>query len=108
MGLPSSWLGQPWYAVLLGIPEEAREYYRSVLRRKRSITSAPTVRIDTIHGVKGAEADHVLLLTDQTARTVQGMLREPDHEHRVFYVGCTRAKASVQIVAPQGADGYSL
>jgi superfamily I DNA/RNA helicase len=56
--------------------------------------------------VKGQEADHVVLHTDLTRKIVEQM---GDGEHRVFYVGATRARHSLTIVAPENAAlGYSI
>jgi len=59
----------------------------------------PTVRLSTIHGAKGMEADHVVLYTGMTQRVMDGMVVEPDAEHKVFYVGVTRARCTLDIVS---------
>lgn len=91
----------PWFEALTGIPAERRDYYLACLRRGEKLTKPPRIRIETIHGVKGAEADHVLLCTDLSHRTAHSFRLAPDHEHRVFYVGATRALQSLHLVAPQ-------
>ncbi|MDG2339398.1 MAG: ATP-dependent helicase [Gammaproteobacteria bacterium] len=63
--------------------------------------SAPRIRISTIHGAKGGEAENVLLFTDMARRTYDSSLSEPDDERRVFYVGATRAKESLVVVRPR-------
>lgn len=90
-----------WHEALVGIPTEDRIYYTSLLRRKESLTKPPRIHINTIHGVKGGEADNVLLMTDMTDRTFQGMQTNYDAEARVFYVGATRAKHRLEIIMPQ-------
>jgi DNA helicase-2/ATP-dependent DNA helicase PcrA len=97
-----------WHEALTGIEESKREYYISCLRRGEKLTQAPRVRVETIHGVKGAEADNVLLLTDLSAKTEKSFQLEPDTEHRVFYVGVTRAKRNLHIVAPQTSMSYYI
>jgi superfamily I DNA/RNA helicase len=97
-----------WHDALVRIPLEDREYYLACLRRGEKLTEPPRVRIETIHGAKGAEADNVLLVTDLTYRTHRGYELDPDSEHRVLYVGLTRASASLYMVAPQTAYGYPL
>lgn len=62
----------------------------------------PRHHIDTIHGVKGGEADHVVVLSDTTARISdqeRGSQLVQDDEHRIFYVAATRAKSSLWIAA---------
>ena len=58
----------------------------------------PNIRLSTIHGSKGREADRVVLLTAQTQRTVEGAIRDPRAEAMVWYVGVTRARESLDIV----------
>lgn len=107
-------LNMSWNVALSGIPVERVEYYVECLRRKEKLLdrdgqpASPRVRIETIHGVKGAQADHVLILSDISNRTLQGYEREPDNEHRVFYVGVTRAKESLHIVYPHTARSYEI
>ena len=97
-----------WHDALIKIPLDDREYYLACRRRGEHLTEDPRIRIDTIHGSKGAEADHVLLLTDLTYRVQRGYEREPDNEHRVFFVGATRARESLTLVVPQTAYGYAI
>jgi DNA helicase-2/ATP-dependent DNA helicase PcrA len=99
---------RPWYEALTGIDEERRAFYLSCLRRGEKLTAAPRVRIETIHGVKGAEADHVVLLTDLSHRTARSFRKAPDNEHRVFYVGATRALQALHVVEPQSDLYYSV
>lgn len=97
-----------WYESLLGIDPSDASYYRAVLRRGGDLDAIPKFHINTIHGVKGGEADHVLLLTDQAERTNKAAYKQPDDEHRVFYVGVTRAKQSLTLVTPQGLNSYQI
>jgi superfamily I DNA/RNA helicase len=98
----------PWHVALVGIDQERRDYYVSCLRRGERLTAPARVRIETIHGVKGAEADNVMLMTDMSARTARGYERAPDNEHRVFYVGATRARNTLHVLAPQTGTGYAF
>jgi DNA helicase-2/ATP-dependent DNA helicase PcrA len=66
------------------------------------------VRISTIHSAKGDEADNVVLMPDMTPRTYEGYQEDPDNEHRVFYVGVTRAKERLFICQPMGNRYYEL
>ncbi len=95
-----------WFDGLRRIPVETREYYQRCLRNGDQLDKPPRIRIDTIHGVKGAEADNVLVLSDYSSRTEKGFYLEPDNEHRVFYVAATRARQTLWIVQPQTARSY--
>lgn len=66
------------------------------------------VFIGTIHSVKGGEADNVVISSDVSYRSYQGMDANPDAETRVFYVGITRAKKSLYIIQPQTNMSFYL
>lgn len=97
-----------WHDALIRIPLGDREYYLACMRRGEKLTRTPRVRIETIHGAKGAEAENTLLMTDLTYRTQRGYELDPDSEARVFYVGLTRAAERLVLVAPQSAYGYPI
>ena len=89
-----------WYEALDKIDPKRREYYIMLLKRGENLSHEPRIKVSTIHGVKGGEASHVLLLTDVAPRTYREMHTLPDDEIRVFYVAVTRARDSLHIVQP--------
>lgn len=97
-----------WHDALTGIGVEDREYYLTIMRRGGKLTDDARVRVDTIHGSKGAEAEGVVLVTDMTYRTHKALELDPDSEHRVFYVGTTRASNRLVLAEPQTAYGYRI
>ena len=98
-----------WHEALVKISEETREYLIALLRRKTKLSQRPRIRLSTIHGAKGGEADHVLLLMDLSPKFAKEYARNPDNVHRLFYVGITRAKQSLHLVLPKHAEkGFRL
>lgn len=97
-----------WHDAFVNVEVEEREFMLACLRRGESLTEPPRLKIETIHGAKGQEAEHVLLLTDTTARVTRGLELDPDSEHRVFYTGVTRAKEHLCVVEPRGPHGYQI
>jgi len=58
----------------------------------------PRIKLSTIHGAKGGEADNVVLFTDLTTAALK---ERGDDIHRVFYVGVTRTRQNLYIVEPE-------
>ena len=98
-----------WHEALDKIGEDKRDYIIAALRRGRKLRGDIPVKLSTIHGAKGGEADHVMLLTDLSSRFTAEYAANPDAIHRMFYVGITRAKKSLHIVMPKNLDkGFRL
>jgi DNA helicase-2/ATP-dependent DNA helicase PcrA len=92
---------QPWFDALDRAKIEDREYIRAALARGDKPSERPRVVVSTVHGSKGAEADHVVVLKDMAKRTHLEMQKNPDDEVRVWYVAVTRAKRRLTIVESQ-------
>ncbi|QGH72169.1 MAG: rep helicase/DNA complex [Caudovirales sp. ctOwN3] len=92
-----------WHEDLTKIPLQQREYYLMILRElgPKGLSMHPKHHVSTIHGVKGGEADHVVLMVDMAGKSYREYKLRPDDETRVFYVGITRAKKHLHIVLPQ-------
>jgi superfamily I DNA/RNA helicase len=96
----------PWYETLDGIAGRDLMYYRSVLRGGGNLLAEPTIHVNTIHGVKGGEADNVVVCPDMAWQTQQHFERDPDDEHRVAYVAVSRAKSNLFLLAPATKNFY--
>lgn len=99
-------LRTPWYDNL-NWDHEKIIYYRDIIKSNKQVTES-NIRIDTIHAVKGGEADNVILFMDITRKVYENMERNPDSEHRVFYVGATRAKKKLIIVQGKTSKQYKI
>ena len=99
-------LKDAWYDSLNWKPAKIN-YIRQLIGNKTPIDVC-NILVSTIHAVKGGEADHVVLMTDITRSVKKNLGKNPDSEHRAFYVGCTRAKKSLHIVLQTGALGYPI
>jgi DNA helicase II / ATP-dependent DNA helicase PcrA len=91
-----------WSVALDRLKPYELNFFRTALRQGDSILNI-RIKINTIHGVKGGEADNVVLLTDMSRRTFEEMNSSEiarDNELRVWYVGVTRAKKQVYIIDP--------
>ena len=98
-----------WHEALTKIADDKREYLISVLRRGGKLSDISRVRLSTIHGAKGGEADNVLLLMDISPKFAKEFQYNADNVNRLFYVGVTRAKQSLHLVLPRYTDkGFRL
>ena len=98
-----------WHQALTRISEDKRDYLIAVLRRKTKLSSVNRIRLSTIHGAKGGEADNVLLLMDLSPKFAKEYATNGDNVHRLFYVGVTRAKKSLHLVLPRHQEkGFRL
>jgi DNA helicase-2/ATP-dependent DNA helicase PcrA len=70
--------------------------------------TAHKITLSTMHGVKGEEADNVVLCSDVSNSCYRNMMTDPEAERRVFYVGATRAKSNLFLMAPQTSRCYPL
>ena len=95
-----------WYE-LLQLDLDDSLYIRKMLERKEPLSSKPRVKLSTIHAAKGGEADNVLLVLDMSKRTLESLqrsLEKQDEEHRVWYVGVTRAKQNLYFIAGKNKE----
>ena len=87
-----------WHEALDRIPNTEKSYIIAARKRGEKVLGKPRIRLSTIHGIKGGEGSHVILLKEQAKRTFKDMQGNPDPEHRVMYVAVTRAKDKLTIV----------
>jgi DNA helicase-2/ATP-dependent DNA helicase PcrA len=97
-----------WHEALDRISSVEREYFIAARRSGETFLGEPRIRISTIHGAKGAEADNVVVLTDLAPRTYYEAQDNLDDELRVFYVAVTRAKFNLYLVQPYTQFGFQL
>ncbi|HYD35946.1 MAG TPA: ATP-dependent helicase [Vitreimonas sp.] len=95
-----------WHEQLTKMDVKLREYFIAALRRGESLTKVPRIRISTIHGAKGAEADNVVVMSDISNRCYQALQLNPDDEHRVAYVAASRARENLYVIMPRTSNFY--
>jgi DNA helicase-2/ATP-dependent DNA helicase PcrA len=96
-----------WYNVMSKLPRLA---YIDRAKRKSTWDKIlkPDVRLLSIHQSKGGEADTVILDLEMARRTYEGYQKDPDAEHRVMYVGVTRAREQLFTLLPMDPMAYVL
>ena len=87
----------PWHEALDTVNAGDRTYIEKVMERNININSEPQITVNTIYGVKGGEADNVILFSN-ISPSAQAALRENINDLRkVFYTGMTRARKNLFI-----------
>ena len=103
--------GDTWYETFNADPEQTL-YIRQMLSNKEKLSQDARVKLSTIHSAKGGEADNVLLILDNTDKIREAIEKSPekaDEEHRVWYVGVTRTKQNLYIMAAkEDRLGYEI
>lgn len=98
-----------WHQALERLPPEELQYMLRALKSGQSLLPGRArVRLSTIHGSKGGEADHVVLMRDMARRTFEEERLSPDDEARVWYVAVTRAREHLSVVAPSTSMSYDV
>lgn len=98
-----------WHEALEKIGDNRRDYIISILRRGTRLSKKPRIRLSTIHGAKGGEADNVVVLMDLSPKSVREYSHNTDAMYRLFYVAVTRTKQSLHLVLPKHAErGFIL
>lgn len=87
-----------WHEAMDKIPPPDRAYITALLRRGEKFNAKARIKLSTIHGTKGGEAQNVVLFRDLTAAALKSA---GDDLHRVFYVGVTRTKSNLYLVEPE-------
>lgn len=94
-----------WQNSLSDIPWDLKQYIQ-LLDEQNKLEDKPHIQIGTIHSFKGKEDDHIIILPDMSWQTWQGWQDKPEREHRVFYVGVTRAKEKLTLLNPLTRFSY--
>ena len=91
----------PWQQVFnRNFPEKDKFYFEKILENKVNLDLTSRVTIDTIHSIKGGEADHVCVYekANWPAHFGHKIGVARSSEARVWYVGVTRARETLHIL----------
>jgi DNA helicase-2/ATP-dependent DNA helicase PcrA len=97
-----------WHDAMDRIPDDEKNYIIRARRAGEKLRRKPRVRVSTIHGIKGGQAEHVIILRDMAPRTHAEMRLHPEDEARVWYVAATRVRQKMTIVAPGTSLSYDM
>jgi|TARA_R110002012_G_scaffold280114_2_gene468559 superfamily I DNA/RNA helicase len=97
-----------WWEVLSALTPFDVTYLRRLEKIGEDIKGEPRIRVSTIHQAKGGECDNVVVLLDLGRLVYKAYVKNPEDEHRVFYVAVTRAKENLYLVEAQRQEGYLI
>ncbi len=96
-----------WHQALDLMPKERADYLW--FADHTGVFARPIrIRISTIHGAKGKEAEHIVLNLALSKKGSNSATSHPDATHRAFYVGVTRAKQSLYLLASTNERAYRI
>ena len=83
-----------------------------MLEKNERLNEPARIFLSTIHAIKGGEEDNVILSLELGDKIIKSMKRSKDRadeEHRVWYVGITRARNNLyKLKAKINRKGYPL
>ena len=101
-----------WYDAFTKAGDKEVTYIRNMLEKNEKLTEKARIFLSTIHAIKGGEEDNVILSLELGDKIIKAMGRstdKADEEHRVWYVGTTRARNNLyKLKAKIARKGYSL
>lgn len=104
--------GQTAFNALVGIKKSDLDYLWALHQNneidENFILRQPRIKLATIHAVKGSECDNVVLFTDTSPQSHDGLRLKArrNEELRIIYVGLTRARKCLWILEPQTKNNF--
>jgi superfamily I DNA/RNA helicase len=93
-----------WFEAFNNAGTTRINYLKKMRKNGEKLNKKPRIELSTIHAAKGGECQNVVLLTDLTKTTLETYHKNPDDENRLFYVGATRTKENLHLIAPKRAE----
>jgi len=101
-----------WFDAFVEADEKEKLYIKNMLDNKEDLNTDARIWLSTIHAAKGGEEDNVILCLDMGKKILKSIKRSQDkndEEHRVWYVGTTRARNNLyKLKAKIKRTGYQL
>ena len=101
-----------WFDAFVEADEKEKLYIKNMLDNGENLNKTARIWLSTIHAAKGGEEDNVILCLDMGDKILKSIKRSQekhDEEHRVWYVGTTRARNNLyKLKAKIKRKGYPL
>jgi superfamily I DNA/RNA helicase len=92
----------------LAISGSMKSYIRSMRARGESLTKPPRITASTIHGVKGGEADNVVVWQKLSSRTYKNWVNGDPQEVRALFTAMSRAKERLIFLEAKTPISYGV
>jgi superfamily I DNA/RNA helicase len=93
---------------LFNISKDQKNYIQDLINNGDDLSKPARIKVSTIHSVKGEESDNVILFTDLEPIIYRSAQKDKDTEHRLFFVGVTRAKENLYIMSRNFKHQYII
>ena len=93
---------------ILNMSDAQHAYIESLVASGEDLSKPARIKVSTIHSVKGEECDNVILFTDLENIIYEAAQVNKDTEHRLFFVGVTRAKNKLYITNQGSEYQYNI
>ena len=113
LNLSLSFQKKPWWHILKrNFTSQQALYFLRLLKRygQKELDNPPQIIIDTIHSVKGGEADHVVLYSkaNYPSNFKTKSREEKTNEKKVWYTGATRARKTIHLLDTNYKYNYPI
>jgi superfamily I DNA/RNA helicase len=84
-----------WFDAFKNADQKEKEYIKNLIDNNENLDEDARIQVSTIHAAKGGEEDNVILcldMGDKIKKAIKKSQSKHDEEHRVWYVGGTRAR----------------
>lgn len=98
----------PSWLDALSISGGMQAYIRAMRARGESLIKPPRITASTIHGVKGGEADNVVVDQKLTSRTFESWVRGDAQEVRALFTAMSRAKERLIFLEAKSSSTYGV
>ena len=99
-----------WQQALDKITDKKKTFILAMEKNGENVSPEvePRIKLSTIHGAKGDERQNTVLMLDIDYNSFNAYQKDPNPEHRLFFVGITRTFENLYIVNPAGEYGYQI
>lgn len=93
---------------VMSVPDSVKMYIRMLRGHGESLTKTPRITVSTIHGVKGGEADNVVIAQKLTSLTYKSWVNSDASEYRALFTAMSRARDRLIFLDTTTRESYRV